>query len=229
MLSGGGSFAKFGTGIATLLDGGFGGAVELLSGSVRNEAIPFAVAEAGQTLTAGGQGIVARTAADAGVFADDARGIGYKGTNYLYLCRGDATGELVANGGFESGAASWTFSGGAATASANSLWIENVANTPPQGADCAVIGGRGAASGAVAQDVAFPAAGRYELKFRIRRFRENPFTEDTKVSVFRAAVGGETIHMSYIQRNEDERVERPERRRSGMTGFKGTSTCSAEA
>lgn len=115
-------------------------------------------------------------------------------------------GELVENGGFESGAASWTFSGGAATASANSLWIENVTNTPPQGADCAVIGGRGAASGAVAQDVAFPAAGRYELKFRIRRFRENPFTEDTKVSVFRAAVGGETIHMSYVQRNEDERV-----------------------
>ena len=117
------------------------------------------------------------------------------------------SGELVENGGFES-STGWTFGGACSRASSVSAgtWISSIVQTPPQGADCAFIGGVAGASGNFSQTVTFPASGRYELSFRVRRFRNNPFTEDTKVSNFTVSVGNERIHLSYVQQNEDERV-----------------------
>ena len=60
-LSGGGTFEKSGTGTATLVNDGFSGAVVLNAGTIRSENLPFAVKTGGQTLAAGGQGVVTRT------------------------------------------------------------------------------------------------------------------------------------------------------------------------
>ena len=60
-LSGGGTFEKSGTGTATLVNDGFSGVVVLNSGKIRSENLPFAVKTGGQTLSAGGQGMVTRT------------------------------------------------------------------------------------------------------------------------------------------------------------------------
>ena len=74
------------------------------------------------------------------------------------------------------------------------------------GADCAVLGGTGAADSAIRQQVAFPAAGRYELSFRVKRYRTNPFGDDGKPSIFYVDIAGDRIWYSNLLRHEDECV-----------------------
>ena len=112
---------------------------------------------------------------------------------------------LVSNGGFEVAGGGWTYNT-CTNASATISWYGYLTNTPPMGADCAFMSGNDRADGSLRQDITFPAAGRYELSFRLRGFRVNPFGDDDKVSRFRVKVGDNQIWDSYVLRHEDERV-----------------------
>ena len=63
-LVGSGRFVQNGTGLATVMDDRFGGAIELKQGSVRTGNGCFVLAEGGQTLSAGRSGIVTRSGGD---------------------------------------------------------------------------------------------------------------------------------------------------------------------
>ncbi len=116
---------------------------------------------------------------------------------------------LVANGGFETVGGGWTYHGFCTNASATSWqWIANITNAPPQGADCAFLGGKGNADASLRQQVAFPAAGRYELSFRVKRYRANPFGDDDQPTQFYVMLGDDRIWHSYVLRHEDECVIR---------------------
>ena len=112
---------------------------------------------------------------------------------------------LVSNGGFEVAGGGWTYNT-CTNASATISWYGYLTNAPPMGADCAFMSGNDRADGSLRQDITFPAAGRYELSFRLRGFRVNPFGDDDKVSRFRVKVGDNQIWDSYVLRHEDERV-----------------------
>lgn len=112
---------------------------------------------------------------------------------------------LVSNGGFEVAGGGWTYNT-CTNASATISWYGYLTNAPPMGADCAFMSGNDRADGSLRQDITFPAAGRYELSFRLRGFRVNPFGDDNMVSRFRVRVGDNQIWDSYVLRHEDERV-----------------------
>ena len=111
----------------------------------------------------------------------------------------------VSNGGFEVAGGGWKYNT-CTNASATISWYGYLTNAPPMGADCAFMSGNDRTDGSLRQDITFPAAGRYELSFRLRGFRVNPFGDDNKVSRFRVKVGDNQIWDSYVLRHEDERV-----------------------
>ncbi len=113
---------------------------------------------------------------------------------------------LVSNGGFEVAGNGWTYSTCTNMSATKSGWYNNLTNSPPMGADSVFLSGNAEADGDLRQNVTFPAAGRYELSFRVRRFRANPFGDDGKVSRFYAMVGDNVIWESYVLRHEDECV-----------------------
>ena len=115
-------------------------------------------------------------------------------------------GNLVSNGGFEVAGNGWTYSTCTNMSATVTGWYNGLVNSPPMGADCAFLSGHDLADSAVRQDVTVPAAGRYELSFRVRRFRANPFGDDDKVSRFYVMVGDNVIWESYVLRHEDECV-----------------------
>ena len=112
---------------------------------------------------------------------------------------------LVSNGGFETVGGGWTYST-CTNASVTIGWYNGLTNSPPMGADCAFMSGNDRTDGDLRQDITFPAAGRYELSFRVRRFRANPFGDDDRTSRFHVTVGDNVIWDSYVLRHEDECV-----------------------
>ena len=112
---------------------------------------------------------------------------------------------LVSNGGFETVGGGWTYST-CTNASVTIGWYNGLTNSPPMGGDSAFMSGNDWADGDLRQEVTFPAAGRYELSFRVRRFRANPFGDDGKVSRFYVMLGDNVIWDSYVLRHEDECV-----------------------
>ncbi len=112
---------------------------------------------------------------------------------------------LVSNGGFETVGGGWTYST-CTNASVTIGWYNGLTNSPPMGGDSAFMSGNDRADGNLRQEVSFPAAGRYELSFRVRRFRANPFGDDGKVSRFYVMLGDNVIWESYVLRHEDECV-----------------------
>ena len=82
--------------------------------------------------------------------------------------------DLVSNGTFENGSASWRLGGRAklVSAAAASDWVEGIARQPLDGADGVLFDTSSA--GALRQEVTFPAAGRYELSFRMQTFDRYP-------------------------------------------------------
>ena len=112
---------------------------------------------------------------------------------------------LVSNGGFETVGGGWTYST-CTNASVTIGWYNGLTNSPPMGGDSAFMSGNDRADGDLRQEVTFPAAGRYELSFRVRRFRANPFGDDGKVSRFYVMLGDNVIWESYVLRHEDECV-----------------------
>jgi hypothetical protein len=112
---------------------------------------------------------------------------------------------LVSNGGFETVGGGWTYST-CTNASVTIGWYNGLTNSPPMGGDSAFMSGNDRADGDLRQEVTFPAAGRYELSFRVRRFRANPFGDDGKVSRFYVMLGDNVIWDSYVLRHEDECV-----------------------
>ena len=112
---------------------------------------------------------------------------------------------LISNGGFEVAGGGWTYNT-CTNASATISWYGYLTNAPPMGADCAFMSGNDRADGSLRQDITFPAAGRYELSFRVRRFRANPFGDDDMVSRFHVTLGDNVIWDSYVLRHEDECV-----------------------
>ena len=117
---------------------------------------------------------------------------------------------LVANGGFESVDDSWTYHAGCMTrleAGKNvSLWFGQVKEQAPQGTNCVFMYN---ADGALRQQVAFPAAGRYELSFRVKRFRANMnLNSDSQRCEFYVLVGTNYIWRSNVLQHEAERVIR---------------------
>ena len=112
---------------------------------------------------------------------------------------------LVSNGGFETVGGGWTYST-CTNASVTIGWYNGLTNSPPMGGDSAFMSGNEWSDGDLRQNVTFPAAGRYELSFRVRRFRANPFGDDGKVSRFYVMLGDNVIWESYVLRHEDECV-----------------------
>ena len=115
-------------------------------------------------------------------------------------------GNLVSNGGFEVAGNGWTYSTCTNMSAVVTGWYNGLVNSPPMGADCVFMSGSAGADGDLRQDVTFPAVGRYELSFRVRRFRANPFGDDDKVSRFYVMLGDNVIWESYVLRHEDECV-----------------------
>ena len=112
---------------------------------------------------------------------------------------------LVSNGGFEVAGGGWKYST-CTNASVTIGWYGSLTNAPPMGVDCAFMSGNDRTDGDLRQDITFPAAGRYELSFRVRRFRANPFGDDDMVSRFHVTLGDNVIWDSYVLRHEDECV-----------------------
>ncbi|MBO7685425.1 MAG: hypothetical protein J6V72_03525, partial [Kiritimatiellae bacterium] len=115
-------------------------------------------------------------------------------------------GNLVSNGGFEVAGNGWTYSTCTNMSATVTGWYSGLTNSPPMGGDCAFMSGNAESDGDLRQDVTFPAAGRYELSFRVRRFRANPFGDDDRVSRFYVMLGDNVIWESYVLRHEDECV-----------------------
>ena len=115
-------------------------------------------------------------------------------------------GNLVSNGGFEVAGNGWTYRTCTNMSATVTGWYNGLTNSPPMGADCAFMSGNAESDGDLRQDVTFPAAGRYELSFRVRRFRSNPFGDDDRVSRFYVMLGDNVIWESYVLRHEDECV-----------------------
>ena len=113
---------------------------------------------------------------------------------------------LVSNGGFEVAGNGWTYSTCTNMSATRTGWYNGLTNSPPMGADCVFMSGNAESDGDLRQDVTFPAAGRYELSFRVRRFRSNPFGDDEMVSRFYVMLGDNVIWESYVLRHEDECV-----------------------
>ena len=112
---------------------------------------------------------------------------------------------LVSNGGFETVGGGWTYST-CTNASVTIGWYNGLTNSPPMGGDSAFMSGNDRTDGDLRQDITFPAAGRYELSFRVRRFRANPFGDDDMASRFHVTLGDNVIWDSYVLRHEDECV-----------------------
>ena len=113
---------------------------------------------------------------------------------------------LVSNGGFEVAGGGWKYSTCTNMSATVTGWYNGLTNSPPMGADCAFMSGNAEADGDLRQDVTFPTSGRYELSFRVRRFRANPFGDDDRTSRFHVTVGDNVIWDSYVLRHEDECV-----------------------
>jgi hypothetical protein len=87
-----------------------------------------------------------------------------------------------------------------------SLWFGQVKEQAPQGTNCVFMYN---ADGALRQQVAFPAAGRYELSFRVKRFRANmSLNSDSQRCEFYVLVGTNYIWRSNVLQHEAERVIR---------------------
>ena len=100
---------------------------------------------------------------------------------------------LVANGTFDDGAAGWDVSGNVNRISAVETWkwVNDIPRAPLQGADGVMF--RSASDGTLAQDVTFPAPGRYELSFRCQTFERYP-TDLTRLSLLQVTVGDNELH-----------------------------------
>ena len=115
---------------------------------------------------------------------------------------------LVANGTFDAGAAGWDVSGNVNRISAVEAWkwVNEIVRAPLQGADGVML--RSASAGTLAQNVSFPAAGRYELSFRCQTFERYP-TDLTKCSLLQVKVGDNELHRrAFFDDGEAERIVR---------------------
>ena len=113
---------------------------------------------------------------------------------------------LVANGTFDDGAAGWDVSGNVNRISAVETWkwVNDIPRAPLQGADGVMF--RSASDGTLAQDVTFPAPGRYELSFRCQTFERYP-TDLTRLSLLQVTVGDNELHRrAFFDDGEAERI-----------------------
>ncbi len=104
----------------------------------------------------------------------------------------DIPSNLVANGTFENGTAGWSTGGNAKRVSAavDADWVGIIPRAPLQGADGVLF--TTTAAGALRQDIAFPAAGRYELSFRCQTFDRYPNVL-TSANLFRVKIGDNVL------------------------------------
>lgn len=118
----------------------------------------------------------------------------------------DIPSNLVANGTFDNGVAGWTTGGNAkrVSAAADADWTYITPRAPLQGADSVLF--TTTAAGALRQDIAFPAAGRYELSFRCQTFDRYPNVL-TSANRFRVKIGDNVLLMrSSLNDGETQRM-----------------------
>lgn len=113
---------------------------------------------------------------------------------------------LVANGTFDDGAAGWDVSGNVNRICAVETWkwVNDIPRAPLQGADGVMF--RSASDGTLAQDVTFPAPGRYELSFLCQTFERYP-TDLTRYTLLQVKVGDNELHRrAFFDDGEAERI-----------------------
>lgn len=113
-------------------------------------------------------------------------------------------GNLIANGGFENGSASWTLGGAAALVTAYANWPRKLTHSALQGNDGLVLGGSDGGASAV-QTVVFEQAGRYELTFH--RAEIVKYLDDLKYrGGLTISLGNECIYADRTVANDRERT-----------------------